>query len=150
MNQGSIMELKNWSDQLENLRINGARLQETIEISAKIGGTENNGLLRCAATDEDKEMRDLFAGWVKEAGCELTIDEMGNMFAVRPGKDRKLGAVMTGSHLDTQRPGGRFDGVLGVLAGLEVMRSINDAGIERSPCMPVHTSRLLHWSSSPE
>ena len=124
------MGIKNWNEQFENLRINGARLQETIEISAKIGGTENNGVQRCAATDEDKEMRDLFAGWVKDCGCELTIDEMGNMFAVRPGKNRDLGAVMTGSHLDTQRPGGRFDGILDVLAGLEVMRSINDAGLQ--------------------
>ena len=124
------MAIKDWNDTLANLRINGARLQETIEVSAGIGATDNKGLIRCAATDEDKVMRDYFAKWVKEAGCELTIDEMGNMFAVRPGKNRDLGAIMTGSHLDTQRPGGRFDGILGVLAGLEVMRTLNENNIQ--------------------
>jgi len=116
--------------QLEHLHVDGDRLRTTIEISSRIGGTKNNGIQRCAATDEDKRMRDIFTKWVRETGCELIIDEMGNMFAVRPGRDRKRGAVMAGSHLDTQKPGGRFDGILGVLGALEAMRSINDAGIE--------------------
>ena len=109
---------------LKSLRINAARLQETLEDSAKIGATPNKGLIRCAATDEDKVGRDLLLKWYKEVGCEVTIDEMGNMFAVRPGKNRKLGAVLTGSHFDTQRPGGRFDGIL------EVMRVINENNIQ--------------------
>jgi len=115
---------------ISKLRVNGKRLQETIEASAKIGATKNNGLMRCAATDEDKVGRDLLMKWYKELGLEITIDEMGNMFAVRPGKNRKLGAVMTGSHFDTQRPGGRFDGILGVLGALEVMRVIHENNIE--------------------
>ncbi|MDC7227095.1 MAG: M20 family metallo-hydrolase [Spirochaetales bacterium] len=116
--------------ELKDLRIDGARLQSTIEESAKIGKTDNNGLIRCAATDEDKIGRDLLVKWYKECGCEVTIDEMGNIFAKRPGKNPSLGAVMTGSHFDTQRPGGRFDGILGVLGALEVMRVINDHNIE--------------------
>ena len=119
-----------WSAQLENLRVDANRLRADIEVSSEIGGTENNGVQRCAATDEDKRMRDVFVKWVEELGCELRIDEMGNMFAIRPGRNRRLGAVMAGSHLDTQRPGGRFDGILGVMGALEAMRSINNAGIE--------------------
>lgn len=115
---------------LKDLRINGKRLQETIEASAKIGETPNGGLIRCAATAEDKIGRDLLKKWYKECGCDLTIDEMGNMFAVRPGKNRELGAVLTGSHFDTQKPGGRFDGILGVLGALEVMRTIDENNIE--------------------
>ncbi len=115
---------------VKDLRVNGKRLQESLEIMAKIGGTENNGVQRCAATDEDKIARDLLSKWYKECGCELILDEMGNMFAIRKGKNPELGAVMSGSHADTQRPGGRFDGILGVLAALEVMRTINDNHIE--------------------
>ena len=115
---------------MEDLRVDADRLRASIEVSSAIGGTENNGVQRCAATDEDKRMRDVFAEWVRELGCELRIDEMGNMFAIRPGRNRRLGAVMAGSHLDTQKPGGRFDGILGALGALEAMRSINDADIE--------------------
>ena len=116
--------------EINDLRADGARLQSTIEESARIGKTENNGLIRCAATDEDKIGRDLLVKWYKECGCEVIIDEMGNIFARRPGKNPDLGAVMTGSHFDTQRPGGRFDGILGVLGALEVMRVINENNIE--------------------
>ncbi len=115
---------------LNTLRINGQRLQETIEQSAQIGATAGGGLIRCAATPEDKMGRDLLKKWYQECGCEVTIDEMGNMFAVRPGKRRSLGAVLTGSHFDTQKPGGRFDGILGVLGALEVMRVINENNIK--------------------
>jgi len=125
-----IVRNRHWNSQLENLRIDGARLRESIEVSASIGVTKNGGIRRCATTDEDRRMRDVFAKWVKEIGCKLEIDEMGNMFAIRPGRDRTLGAIMAGSHLDTQKTGGRFDGILGVLGALEVMRSINDARIE--------------------
>ena len=116
--------------ELKDLRIDGKRLQAEIEASAEIGATPNKGIDRCATTEEDRIGRDLLMKWYKETGCEVTIDEMGNMFAVRPGKNRKLGAVMTGSHFDTQKPGGRFDGILGVLGGLEVMRTINENNIE--------------------
>ena len=115
---------------LNDIRINAKRLIEAIEASAKIGATANGGLERCAATDEDREGRELLMKWFAECGCKVTIDEMGNMFAVKPGKNRKLGAVMTGSHFDTQKPGGRFDGILGVAGGIEVLRVLVENNIE--------------------
>jgi len=93
---------------------------------AKIGATAKGGSCRLALTDEDKEGRDLFISWCKEAGCSIKIDQMGNIFARREGKNPDLPPVMTGSHLDTQPTGGKFDGVYGVLAGLEVLRALND------------------------
>ena len=130
---------------LRKLRINGKRLQEAIEESAKIGATPNKGLIRCAATPEDKIGRDLLMKWYKEVGCEVTVDEMGNMFAVRPGKKRELGAVLTGSHFDTQKPGGRFDGILGVLGALEVMRTIAENKVLQQTDL---LSRFLHSQQS--
>ena len=116
--------------ELKKLRVNGKRIIEAIEASAKIGATVNGGLERCAATDEDKTGRELLMKWFAECGCEVTIDEMGNMFAVKPGKNRDLGAVLTGSHFDTQKPGGRFDGILGVIGGIEVLRILVENNIE--------------------
>jgi len=132
---------------LKKLRVNGKRLQETIEASAEIGKTANGGLERCTATDEDKQGRDLLMEWYKDCGCEVVIDEMGNMFAIRPGKNRELGAVMTGSHFDTQKPGGRFDGILGVLGALEVMRVINenDVQLERDLIITNWTNEEGGW-----
>jgi N-carbamoyl-L-amino-acid hydrolase len=97
---------------------------------AKIGATEKGGCCRLALTDLDRQSRDLFVSWCEEAGCSIKIDKMGNIFARRPGKNNDLAPVMCGSHLDTQPTGGRFDGVFGVLAGLEVVRSLNDLGVE--------------------
>lgn len=113
-----------------NLRINGERLWESLMEMAKIGATEKGGVCRLALTDLDKEARDLFSQWCKEAGCTISVDQMGNVFARRPGKDNSLPPVMTGSHIDSQPTGGRFDGVYGVLAGLEVVRTLNDFGYE--------------------
>jgi N-carbamoyl-L-amino-acid hydrolase len=96
---------------------------------AKIGPGAAGGSRRLALTDEDLAGRNLFIGWAQEAGCEISFDQMGNIFARREGRDRSLPAVMTGSHLDTQPTGGRFDGVYGVLAGLEVLRAMNDMEI---------------------
>jgi beta-ureidopropionase / N-carbamoyl-L-amino-acid hydrolase len=115
---------------LKDLRINDTRLQETLETMAKIGGTPAGGVQRTTVTDLDKEGRDLLVKWYREAGCEITIDRMGNTFGRRPGKNRDLPCVITGSHADTQPKGGRFDGILGVLSGLEVMRTINENKIE--------------------
>src|SRR5687768_1249328 len=107
------------------LTVNGARLWDTILASAKIGpGRTPTGLRRLALTDADREMRDLFAGWCREAGCTVTVDRMGNMFARRPGTDDSLPPVLVGSHLDTQIAGGRYDGILGVLAALEIVRTL--------------------------
>ncbi|MBC7137012.1 Zn-dependent hydrolase [Oceanibaculum nanhaiense] len=115
---------------MKNIQIRGDRLWDSLMEMAKIGATEKGGNCRLAASDLDKEGRDLFVRWCKEAGCTVTVDAIGNIFARRPGKNNDLPPVMTGSHLDTQPTGGRFDGVYGVLAGLEVVRTLNDAGIE--------------------
>lgn len=114
----------------EALQVNGQRLWDSIMEIAKIGATEKGGSCRLALTDLDKEARDLFVKWCKDAGCTIRIDKMGNVFARRPGEDDSLPPVMTGSHIDTQPTGGRFDGVYGVLAGLEVIRALNDANIK--------------------
>jgi len=113
-----------------NIRIDGNRLWESLMELAKIGATEKGGVCRLALTDLDRQARDLFQKWCKEAGCTMTVDKMGNIFARRPGKDNSLPPVMTGSHIDTQPSGGKFDGNYGVLAGLEVIRTLNDFNYE--------------------
>ena len=105
---------------LSNLRINSARLWDTLMEMAKIGGTPKGGCKRLTLTDLDKQGRELFTNWCEAAGCTVSVDRMGNMFARRPGTDNSLPPVMMGSHLDTQPTGGKFDGVLGVLGALEV------------------------------
>ncbi len=117
-------------DRQHNLSIDGNRLWNSIMDLAKIGATEKGGNCRLALTDLDKEARDLFIHWCKKANCKISIDKMGNIFARRPGKNPEAAAVMTGSHLDTQPTGGRFDGVYGVLAGLEIIRTLNDLGTQ--------------------
>lgn len=97
---------------------------------AKIGGTAKGGVCRVALTEEDRQGRDLFISWCQSAGCSIEIDAMGNIFARRAGKDNSLPAVMMGSHLDSQPTGGKYDGVYGVLAALEVIESLNDHQIE--------------------
>ncbi len=113
-----------------NIRIDGNRLWDSLMELAKIGATEKGGVCRLALTDLDRQARDLFQKWCKEAGCTMTVDKMGNIFARRPGKDNSLPPVMTGSHIDTQPSGGKFDGNYGVLAGLEVIRTLNDFNYE--------------------
>lgn len=115
---------------MDNLRINGDRLWASLMELARIGATPKGGVCRLALTDLDRQGRDLFIRWCKEAGCTVTVDGIGNIFARRPGRDNSLPPVMTGSHLDTQPTGGRFDGAYGVMAGLEVVRTLNDAGFE--------------------
>src|ERR1700741_2187984 len=113
-----------------NIRIDANRLWDSLMELAKIGATEKGGVCRLALTDLDKQARDLFVRWCEEAGCTVSVDKMGNIFARRPGKDDKLGPVMTGSHIDTQPSGGKFDGNYGVMAGLEVIRTLNDFNYE--------------------
>jgi N-carbamoyl-L-amino-acid hydrolase len=111
---------------LSNIKINQARLWDSIMEMAKIGGTPKGGCNRLALTDLDREARDLFISWCETAGCTVTVDRMGNIFARRAGRNNALDPVVFGSHLDTQPTGGKFDGVYGVLAALEVVRSLND------------------------
>lgn len=115
---------------MKNLKIDGERLWKSLEDMAKVGATDNGGVRRIALTDVDKAGRDLFVSWCKAEGCSIEIDSMGNIFARRPGRNPALPPIMTGSHLDTQPTGGRFDGVYGVLAGLEVIRTLNGHGYE--------------------
>ncbi|MBM3997824.1 MAG: Zn-dependent hydrolase [Planctomycetes bacterium] len=112
------------------LEIDAQRLWDSLERSAAIGRFRDVGLRRLALSAEDKEMRDLFVAWARDAGCSVEIDRLGNIFARRPGSDRALPPVAIGSHLDTQICGGRYDGILGVLCGLEIVRTLNDRGIQ--------------------
>lgn len=107
-------------------RINGSRLWSTIDCSGEIGKGRPGGLSRLALTDSDKEIRDQFVKWCKEANLTVTIDRLGSIYGRRAGREDNLPPVMFGSHLDTQANGGRFDGILGVLTGLELMRTLND------------------------
>jgi N-carbamoyl-L-amino-acid hydrolase len=115
---------------LKELRVNGKRLQQSLEEMAKIGATPGGGVQRLTLTDEDKQARDLFVKWLKELDLEITIDEMGSIFGKRPGKNNDLAPVMSGSHIDSQPKGGRFDGVLGVMGPLEVLRTLHENSIE--------------------
>ena len=112
------------------LEIDPERLWDSLERSAEIGRFRDVGLRRLALSAEDKQMRDLFVDWAKAAGCTVEIDRLGNIFARRPGTDPSLPPVAIGSHLDTQICGGRYDGILGVLCGLEVVRTLNDRGLQ--------------------
>ncbi len=113
-----------------DLRINGERLWTALMELAQIGTTPKGGVCRLALTELDRQGRDLVIGWAKEAGMTVTIDKIGNAFMRREGRNPALPPVMTGSHIDTQPTGGKFDGNYGVLAGLEVVRTLNDHGIE--------------------
>ena len=114
----------------ESLRVNGKRLWDSLMELAQIGGTQKGGVCRLALTDLDKQGRDLVVGWAKEAGMTITTDKIGNVFMRRKGKNDALPPIMCGSHIDTQPTGGKFDGNYGVLAGLEVVRTLNDHKIE--------------------
>lgn len=110
--------------------INAQRLWQSLMDLAHIGATPKGGSCRLALTAEDGQGRDLVTGWMREAGLQIHVDEVGNIFGVRPGLDASLPVVMTGSHIDTQPTGGKFDGCYGVMAGLEVMRALQAQGIQ--------------------
>ncbi len=124
------------------LTINGDRLWNRLMEMAKTGGTANGGVRRVALTDEDRAGRDLFVQWCKNIGCSVEIDQMGNIFARRPGHDNEAPAIMVGSHLNSQPTGGKFNGALGVLAGLEVLETLNDNHITT----PVPTE-IVSWTN---
>jgi N-carbamoyl-L-amino-acid hydrolase len=124
-----------------NQRIDGRRLWDSLMAMASIGATPKGGVRRLALTAVDRAGRDQFRGWCEAAGLAVRIDAIGNMFARRPGRDPDRPPVLFGSHLDSQPSGGKFDGALGVIAGLEVMRTLNDLGIETEA--PVE---LVNWT----
>jgi N-carbamoyl-L-amino-acid hydrolase len=126
----------------DNLRINGERLWDSLMEMAKIGPGVKGGNNRQTLTDDDKLGRELFIRWCEGAGCTTAVDTMGNIFARREGTDPSLPPVMVGSHLDTQPTGGKFDGVLGVLSGLEILRSLNDLGIKTK-----HPIEVVDWTN---
>jgi len=121
-------------------RINGDRLWSRLMALGEIGATAQGGCNRQALTDGDLAARRLFADWAAAAGCRVRVDAVGNMFVRRAGLDDTLPVVLTGSHLDTQPTGGKFDGVYGVLAGLEVIDTLNDAGMTT-----VHPIEVAVW-----
>jgi N-carbamoyl-L-amino-acid hydrolase len=119
------------------LSIDPQRLWDSLMQLAQIGATDKGGVCRLALTELDRQGRELFVRWMKEAGCSVRVDAIGNLFARREGQDASLPAVATGSHIDTQPTGGKFDGNYGVLAGLEVLRTLNDAGIRTVAALEV-------------
>lgn len=125
-----------------NLRINGERLWDSIMEMGKIGATHRGGCNRQALTDEDKLGRELFIRWCRDINCGITVDEIGNIFARREGKHPELPPVIVGSHLDTQPTGGLFDGVYGVLSGLEIIRVLADNAIETD-----HPIEVVVWTN---
>ncbi|MCK8786324.1 Zn-dependent hydrolase [Roseomonas sp. NAR14] len=125
-----------------NLPLSPARLWDSLMEMAKIGGTAKGGSNRQTLTDLDAHGRRMLQAWGEAAGLTLTTDRMGTMLLTRPGRDPARKAVAIGSHLDTQPTGGKFDGVLGVLAGLEVMRALQEAGVEtEAPIV------LVNWTN---
>jgi N-carbamoyl-L-amino-acid hydrolase len=115
---------------MDELRINGERLWQSLMDLAAIGATEKGGVKRLALTDLDRQGRNLVVSWGREAGMEITVDQIGNVFMRRAGKNMSLPPIVTGSHVDTQPTGGKFDGNYGVLAGLEVVRTLNERNIQ--------------------
>src|SRR4051812_42542967 len=115
---------------MNELRINGPRLWSSLMELAKIGATAKGGVKRLALSDLDRQGRDLVVSWGREAGLAITVDQIGNVFMRREGRNPALAPVVTGSHIDTQPTGGKFDGNYGVLAGLGGGCTLNDHGIQ--------------------
>ena len=126
----------------ENLKINADRLWDSLMEMAKIGPGVAGGNNRQTVTDEDGEGRALFQQWCEAVGCTMGLDQMGNMFAEYPGTDPQALPVYVGSHLDTQPTGGKYDGVLGVLGGLEILRTMKDLGIKTK-----HPIVVTNWTN---
>ncbi|WP_201862930.1 Zn-dependent hydrolase [Microvirga soli] len=127
---------------IPNLQINPQRLWDSLMETARIGGTAKGGVSRLTLTDADRQVRDWLKSECERLGCTVTVDEVGNMFAVRPGRRADLPPIAIGSHLDTQPTGGKFDGILGVLGGLEVFKALQDSDYEtNAPLM------LVNWTN---
>jgi N-carbamoyl-L-amino-acid hydrolase len=124
------------------LRVDGQRLWDSIMAIGEIGPGQHGGSCRLALTDEDRDGRDLFIRWCEEIGCSITVDDMGNIFARRDGRNNDLAPIVAGSHLDTQPHGGKFDGIYGVLAALEAVRTLHDNDV--STAAPVE---IVVWTN---
>jgi N-carbamoyl-L-amino-acid hydrolase len=127
---------------MTRLQVNGERLWQSLMTMAEIGATAKGGVNRQTLTDDDKRGRDLFRRWCEDAGLAVTVDQMGSMFGHRRGRDADRPPVVLGSHLDSQPTGGKFDGALGVLAALEVIRTLNDRGVETEAPLEV-----VNWTN---
>jgi N-carbamoyl-L-amino-acid hydrolase len=127
---------------VQNLQIDGQRLWDTLIHTAQIGATPKGGICRLTLTDLDRQVRDWFKAQCEALGCTVAVDEVGTMFARRPGKNPNLPPIAMGSHLDTQPTGGKFDGVLGVLGALEAMRTLHQAGYETNA--PIE---IVNWTN---
>jgi N-carbamoyl-L-amino-acid hydrolase len=127
---------------MTNCAIDPASLRAMLQASSRIGATGNGGLRRLTLTPEDKAARDLLAAWARDGGYALTVDQLGNMFVRRDGTDPSLPPVLIGSHLDTQAKGGRFDGILGVLSGIEVLRTLDRFAIATKRAVEV-----VNWTN---
>ena len=127
---------------MTKVRVNGERLWGSLMTMAEIGATANGGVNRQTLTDEDRRGRDLFSSWCEAAGLTLSVDRMGSMFARREGTDPARPPVLLGSHLDSQPTGGKFDGALGVLGALEVIRTLNDQGVRTQAPLEV-----VNWTN---
>jgi len=126
----------------QNLQIDAQRLWDTLMETAKIGATRKGGICRLTLTDLDRKVRDWFKAQCEALGCTVSVDEVGNMFARRPGKNNAFAPIAMGSHLDTQPTGGKFDGVLGVLSALEAMRRLVEVGYDTNA--PVE---IVNWTN---
>jgi N-carbamoyl-L-amino-acid hydrolase len=127
---------------MQNLQINPQRLWDTLMQTAQIGGTAKGGICRLSLTDLDRQVRDWFKAQCESLGCTVSIDEVGNMFARRPGRNDTLPPIAMGSHLDTQPTGGKFDGALGVLGALEALRTLHETGYETNA--PIE---IVNWTN---
>jgi len=127
---------------LQNLQINAQRLWDTLMQTAQIGATAKGGICRLTLTDLDRQVRDWFKTQCESLGCTVSVDEVGNMFARRPGRNDALPPIAMGSHLDTQPTGGKFDGTLGVLGALEAMRTLHETGYETNA--PIE---IVNWTN---
>ncbi|HXL66257.1 MAG TPA: M20 family metallo-hydrolase [Xanthobacteraceae bacterium] len=126
----------------QNLQINSQRLWDTLMETAQFGATAKGGICRLTLTDLDRKVRDWFKARCEAFGCTVSVDEVGNMFARRPGRNNALAPIAMGSHLDTQPTGGKFDGVLGVLGALEALRTLHETGYETNA--PIE---IVNWTN---
>src|SRR5262245_27183209 len=129
MSTATIVQSRNPAIATAALRIDLERLMSRLSALAEIGSIDGGGSCRLALTDDDKAGRDRVAAWMREQGLQVSIDRIGNVFGLRAGTE-PLPPVMMGSHIDTVRTGGRYDGNLGVLAGLEVIATLDAAGVK--------------------